>query len=355
MAATATADDARASALAEFITRTNALAPRTGATVFTENTDPLDVETISTGAATLDVALGVGGLPRGRIVEIYGPEHSGKTSLALAAAAEAIRAGGSVGFIDAEHAINFDHARWLGVDTDYFVVCQPDNGEVALQQVDAMCEAGLFSLIVVDSVSSLVPKVEMEGEIGDQHVGLQARLMSQALRKLQTKASNSNTTIVFINQLREKIGVMFGNPETTSGGRALKFYSSVRLEVRSPAGARLKEGSGTAERVIGQTCRVKVVKNKVAPPFREAEYNLMYGHGIDTADALLRAALATGLWTSRPGGTIAVTATDEIVGRGRENVANLLRNDADRQNSLDRAIRDALAEHRAGRPAPDPE
>jgi recombination protein RecA len=321
-------DQARVSAIEQFMAGHNTAAVKSGTPAyFTENSKPLHVEVISTGSPALDVALGVGGLPRGRIVEVYGPEHSGKTSLALSVCAQAIKAGGVAGFIDAEHAINFEHAKWLGVNTDYFVLCQPDYGEQALQQVEAMCLSDSFDIIVVDSVSSLVPKAEMDGEIGDQFVGLQARMMSQALRRLQTVASNTNTTLLFINQLREKIGVMYGNPETTSGGRALKFYSSVRLDVRSAAGARIKEGKGDAERIIGQVCKVKIQKNKVAPPFRKAEYRLMYGTGIDMAENLVSSATTLGVWAMKPGGTFIQTDTEEVIGRGKDNVAQLLRDD----------------------------
>lgn len=343
MTSTANIDQARADALDAFLTTQNAAAAK-GATapMFTENSRPLAVDVIPTGATELDIALGVGGLPRGRIVEIYGPEGSGKTSLALSVSGQAIKAGGTAGFVDAEHAINFEHARWLGVDTNYFVVNQPDFGEQALQQAEAMCKSGLFSVVTVDSVASLVPKAELDGDIGDQFMGLQARMMSQALRRLQTVASNTGTTLIFINQLREKIGVMFGSPETQPGGKALKFFSSVRLDVRAPAGEQIKSGTGNSQTIIGQRCKIKVVKNKVAPPFRKAEYNLMYGQGIDEADGLISGALHLGIWTMKPGGTYLNTATEEVIGRGRDNIITELQTNDTLRESLRQQVTDTL-------------
>nr|WP_034429195.1 recombinase RecA [Caldisalinibacter kiritimatiensis] len=290
----------------------------------------LNVEAISTGALQLDIALGIGGVPRGRIVEIFGPESSGKTTVALHVIAEAQKAGGAAAFIDAEHALDPSYAKKLGVDTENLIVSQPDTGEQALEIAEALVRSGAIDVIVIDSVAALVPKAELEGEMGDSHVGLQARLMSQALRKLAGAIKKSNTTAIFINQLREKVGVMFGNPETTTGGRALKFYASVRMDVRRIE--TLKKG----DEMIGNRTRVKVVKNKVAPPFKKAEFDIMYGEGISkesnildvgtTADIINKA----GSWYSYG---------DTRLGQGRENSKEFLRNNPEISNEIELKIR----------------
>ncbi|MEO6729538.1 MAG: recombinase RecA [Candidatus Dojkabacteria bacterium] len=276
------------------------------------------IDSIPTGALSLDIALGTGGVPRGRIIEIYGPESSGKTTLALSILAEAQKAGGTAAFIDAEHAFDSEYAKKLGINTDVLLVSQPDYGEQALEILETLLRSGAVDIIVVDSVAALTPKAEIDGEMGDSHMGLQARLMSQALRKITGIASKTNTTIIFINQLRMKIGVMFGNPETTTGGNALKFYASVRMDIRS------KEKITKNETIIGHVARVKVVKNKVAPPFREAEFEIIHGVGIDKVSSLLDAALKfnviekAGAWFKRNG---------ENLGQGREGVKELLNKD----------------------------
>jgi recombination protein RecA len=292
----------------------------------------LPVEVISTGSISIDFALGIGGLPRGRVVEIFGPESSGKTTLALQAIAEAQKGGGMAAFVDAEHALDAQYAQKLGVDLENLLVSQPDNGEQALEIVEVLIRSGGVDVVVVDSVAALVPKAEIEGEMGEAQMGLQARLMSQALRKLTGVVSKSRTTLVFINQLREKIGVMFGNPETTTGGRALKFYASVRIDIRRIA--TIKDG----DQVTGGRTRVKVVKNKMAPPFREAEFDIMYGEGISREGDLLDLAVEKRL-VEKSGAWFAYAG--ERLGQGRENAKQFLKdNPAVRQAIEDRVRRD---------------
>ena len=291
------------------------------------------LEVIPTGSIALDVALGLGGLPRGRVVEIYGPESSGKTTVALHAVANAQRAGGIVAFIDAEHALDPDYAKALGVDTDALLVSQPDSGEQALEIADMLIRSGALDLIVIDSVAALVPRAEIEGEMGDSHVGLQARLMSQALRKMTGALNNSGTTMIFINQLREKIGVMFGSPETTTGGKALKFYSSVRLDVRRIE--TLKDGTD----MVGNRTRVKVVKNKVAPPFKQAEFDIMYGKGISREGGLIDVGVEAGL--VRKAGAWYTYEGDQL-GQGKENSRTFLKDNPDLANELEKKILEKL-------------
>ncbi len=288
------------------------------------------VATVSSGSIALDVALGVGGYPRGRVVEIYGPESSGKTTVSLHAIAEAQRNGGQAAFIDAEHALDPVYAKKLGVNVDELLLSQPDTGEQALEIAEALVRSGAIDMLVIDSVAALVPKAEIEGEMGDSHVGLQARLMSQALRKLSGAINKSKTTAIFINQIREKVGVMFGNPETTPGGRALKFYSSVRLEVRRAE--TLKVGND----MVGNKTRIKVVKNKVAPPFKQAEVDIMYGEGISKEGEILDIGsdldivLKSGAWYSY---------NEERLGQGRENAKQFLKENPDIANEIQLAIR----------------
>ncbi len=304
------------------------------------------VTVIPSGSISLDAALGVGGFPRGRIVEIFGPESSGKTTLSLHVITEAQKAGGTAAFIDAEHALDPVYARKLGVDTDNLLVSQPDHGEQALEIASALVNSGAVDIIVVDSVAALVPKAELEGEMGDSHVGLHARLMSQALRKLAGTVSRTNTCLVFINQIREKIGVMFGSPETTTGGRALKFYASVRVDVRRTA--TIKDGDAAT----GNRTRVKVVKNKVAAPFREAEFDVVYGEGISREGDLIDLGVArnvlekSGSWFNYRG---------ERVGQGRENARQYLKDHAEVRVKLETELRTALGLAPAGGPAVSPE
>lgn len=293
----------------------------------------LPIDVVPTGSVALDVALGIGGLPRGRIVEIYGPESSGKTTVALHAIANAQAEGGVCAFIDAEHALDPDYANKLGVNTDELLVSQPDNGEQALEIADTLVRSGALALIVIDSVAALTPRAEIEGEMGDSHVGLQARLMSQALRKMTGALKSANTTAIFINQLREKIGVMFGSPETTTGGRALKFYSSVRLDVRRIE--TLKDGS----EMVGNRTRVKVVKNKVAPPFKQAEFDIIYGEGISREGSLIDMGVANGI--IRKAGAWFTYESDQL-GQGKENARNFLKNNPKIAEEIDRRIRAAL-------------
>ena len=283
--------------------------------VMTKDGIDREIESFSSGSISLDLALGIGGLPRGRVVEIYGPESSGKTTLALHAVAEMQRIGGVAAFIDAEHALDIGYARRLGVNVEDLLVSQPDTGEQALEIVDVLLRSGAIDIVVIDSVAALTPRAEIEGEMGDHHVGLQARLMSQALRKLTATVSKSNATVIFINQIRIKIGVMFGNPETTTGGNALKFYSSVRLDIRRIAA--LKDG----DEVIGNRTRVKVVKNKVAPPFRQAEFDILYNHGISQEGDLLDLGVEAGL-VEKSGAWYSYQS--ERIGQGRENARRFM-------------------------------
>jgi recombination protein RecA len=291
------------------------------------------VEVIPTGSIALDVALGLGGLPRGRIVEIYGPESSGKSTLALHAVANAQQAGGIAAFIDVEHALDPDYAKKLGVDTDALLVSQPDTGEQALEIADMLIRSGAIDVVVIDSVAALVPKAEIEGEMGDSHVGLQARLMSQALRKITGALSQTKTTAIFTNQLREKIGVMFGSPETTSGGKALKFYASVRLDVRRIE--TLKDGTES----VGNRTRVKVVKNKCAAPFRSAEFDILYGIGISREGSLIDLGVEQGL--VRKSGAWYTYDGDQL-GQGKENARNFLRDNPDVANEIEKRIKEKL-------------
>ncbi|WP_026257315.1 recombinase RecA [Actinopolymorpha alba] len=291
------------------------------------------VEVIPTGAIALDVALGIGGLPRGRVVEIYGPESSGKTTVALHAVANAQKAGGTAGFIDAEHALDPEYAKKLGVDTDALLVSQPDNGEQALEIADMLIRSGALDIVVIDSVAALVPRAEIEGEMGDSHVGLQARLMSQALRKLTGVISSSKTTAIFINQLREKVGVMFGSPETTTGGKALKFYASVRLDVRRI------ETLKDSQEAVGSRVRVKVVKNKMAPPFRQAEFDILFGEGVSREGSLIDLGVDNGL--VRKAGAWYTYEGDQL-GQGKENARKFLKDNPDLAEELEKKIKEKL-------------
>lgn len=290
----------------------------------------MNIETIPTGSLSLDLALGLGGLPKGRIIEIYGPESSGKTTVALHAVAEVQKQGGIAGFIDAEHALDPSYAKNIGVDIDNLYISQPDNGEQALEIAETMVRSGAVDIVIIDSVAALVPKAEIDGEMGDAHVGLQARLMSQALRKLTAVISKSNCIVIFINQLREKVGIMFGNPETTTGGRALKFYSSVRLDVRRIE--TLKKGTD----VVGNRTRVKVVKNKVAPPFKEAEFDIMFGEGISREGDILDLAVANDV-VQKSGAWFAYLG--EKIGQGRENAKAFLKENPDVLQEIEQKVR----------------
>ena len=307
----------------------------------------MNVEAISTGSVTLDAATGIGGLPRGRIIEIYGPESSGKTTLALHVVAEAQRMGGEAAFIDAEHALDPIYAANLGVDVDALLVSQPDNGEQALEITEALTRSGAIDVIVVDSVAALVPRSEIEGDMGDSHVGLHARLMSQALRKLAGAIAKSNTIIIFINQLREKVGVVYGNPEVTTGGRALKFYASIRIDVR-----KIEQLKGPVNEFIGSRTRAKIVKNKVAPPFKEAEFDIMYGKGISKVGEVLDLAVKydiihkSGAWFSY---------NDNRLGQGRDNVKSYLSDNPELLAEVEAKVRERLnAENNAAKTAAKP-
>ncbi|HUN36693.1 MAG TPA: recombinase RecA [Trebonia sp.] len=291
------------------------------------------VEVIPTGSIALDVALGIGGYPRGRIIEVYGPESSGKTTVALHAVANAQRVGGIAAFIDAEHALDPDYAQKLGVDTEALLVSQPDTGEQALEITDMLIRSGAIDIIVIDSVAALVPKAEIEGEMGDSHVGLQARLMSQALRKVTGALSQTKTSAIFINQLREKVGVMFGSPETTTGGKALKFYASVRLDVRRIE--TLKDGT----EAVGNRTRVKVVKNKMAPPFKNAEFDILYGAGISREGGLIDLGVEQGI--VRKAGAWYTYEGDQL-GQGKENARNFMRDNPDVANEIEKKIKEKL-------------
>ena len=320
-----------------------------GSIVRLGSSNVVPVSVIPTGSISIDSALGVGGVPRGRVIEVFGPESSGKTTIALQVVAQAQLTGGSAAFIDAEHALDPAYARKLGVDVDNLLVSQPDCGEQALEITSALVASGAIDVVVVDSVAALVPKAELDGEMGDSHMGLQARLMSQALRKLTGAVSKTNTCLIFINQIREKIGVMFGNPETTTGGRALKFYSSVRLDIRRIAA--IKDG----EAVVGNRTKVKVVKNKVASPFREAEFDIIYGEGVSKEGDLLDLGVAqnliekSGSWFSYKG---------DRIGQGRENARQFLKDNADIRLGIDTELRRQLGllkPEAEGKVAPVPE
>lgn len=306
--------------------------------------ETMQVEAVSTGSLGLDIALGIGGLPRGRIIEIYGPESSGKTTLALHAIAEAQKTGGTAAFVDAEHALDPVYAKKLGVDIDELIVSQPDTGEQALEIVDTLVRSNAIDVLVIDSVAALVPRAEIEGEMGDSHVGLQARLMSQALRKLTGSISRSRCMVIFINQVRMKIGVMYGNPETTTGGNALKFYASVRLDIRRTGQIKDRDD------IVGNTTKVKVVKNKVAPPFKQVEFDIMYGEGISKVGEILDLGVKAGL-VEKSGAWFSYDSVR--IGQGRENAKQFLRENPEMVEKLDKAIRartEAVAEGMMGGP-----
>lgn len=302
-----------------------------GAIMRMGDTDIQKVEAISTGCLTLDVALGIGGIPKGRIIEIYGPESSGKTTVALHCIAEAQKAGGTAAFVDAEHALDPVYAQKLGVQLENLYIAQPDNGEQALDIVDTLVRSGAVDIIVIDSVAALTPQAEIDGDMGDSHVGLQARLMSQALRKLTAISSKSKCTIIFINQLREKVGVMYGNPETTTGGKALKFYASVRIDIRKQSDP-IKDGAD----IIGNHVKAKIVKNKVAPPFKIAEFDIMYGSGVSNMGCVLDLAVENGI--IQKGGSW-FSYNDEKIGQGREKAMEFLRNHPEIFAEVDAKIR----------------
>ncbi|MFO0388785.1 MAG: recombinase RecA [Alphaproteobacteria bacterium] len=307
------------------------------------------IDAISTGSLGLDIALGVGGIPRGRIIEIYGPESSGKTTLTLHIVAEAQKKGGVCAFVDAEHAIDPIYAKKLGVNTDDLLISQPDTGEQALEITDTLVRSGAVDVVVVDSVAALVPKAELEGEMGDSHMGLQARLMSQALRKLTGSISRTNCTVIFINQIRMKIGVMFGNPETTTGGNALKFYASVRLDIRRIGALKDKE------EVVGNATRVKVVKNKVAPPFRQVEFDIMYGEGVSKLGELIDLGVKAGI-VEKSGSWFSYN--NERIGQGKENAREFLKNNPKTADAIEKKIREnagVLGQALKGEPAAEAE
>ena len=305
-----------------------------------------DVDTVSTGSLGLDIALGIGGLPRGRVVEIYGPESSGKTTLSLQVIAEAQKAGGTAAFVDAEHALDPTYAEKLGVDVDELLVSQPDTGEQALEITDMLVRSGSIDVVVVDSVAALTPKAEIEGDMGDSHMGLQARLMSQALRKLTGNIKRSNTMVIFINQIRMKIGVMFGNPETTTGGNALKFYASVRMDIRR-IGA-IKKG----DEIVGNETRVKVVKNKMAPPFKQVEFQILYGEGISREGELIDLGVKHGL-VEKSGAWYSYG--EDRIGQGKENVREFLKQNPDIAAEIDAKLRALLLPAKGGAPAKEAE
>lgn len=346
MAKTQNIDNEREKALDEALARIQKQFGQGAIMKLGDASSHMNVETISTGSLTLDLATGVGGVPRGRVIEIFGPESSGKTTLTLHIVAEAQKLGGKAAFIDAEHALDPVYAKNLGVDIDSLLVSQPDTGEQALQICDMLASSGAIDIIVIDSVAALVPKAEIQGEMGDSHVGLQARLMSQALRKLTGTINRTNTCVVFINQLREKVGVMFGNPEVTTGGRALKFYSSMRLDVRRIE--TIKQG----DQMLGNRTRVKVVKNKVAPPFKKAEFDIMYGMGISLSGDVLDCAVEhkivskAGSWFSYNG---------ERIGQGRENVKAWLEENSEILEEIKRKVFDSLREDDAEEDRAEPD